>query len=102
MAISHSGDRQYYVYIMTNGTEALYTGVTSDLLVRVDQHRSGKGSKFTSRYKIDRLIYFEVTYNVHTALEREKQIKSWKRQRKLDLIAAMNPEWSDLSKDWYS
>lgn len=101
MAISTRGNRQYYVYIMTNRSETLYVGVTGNLEQRIEQHRTGKGSKFTSRYRVDRLIYFEVTSDVHAALEREKQIKSWSRKRKLDLVATTNPEWRDLSKDWY-
>jgi putative endonuclease len=92
--------RQYFVYIMTNRTGTLYTGVTNDLLRRVAQHRSGMMKGFTSRYNVTRLIFFEETADVHAALEREKQIKSWSRRRKLELIAAMNPEWRDLAAEW--
>lgn len=93
-------DHQYFVYIMTNRTGTLYTGVTSDLLKRVTQHRSGGIKGFTSRYKVTRLIYSEETSDVHAALEREKQIKSWNRRRKMDLIATKNAEWHDLTADW--
>ena len=100
MAISQRGDRQYFIYIMTNRSETLYTGVTNNLEQRVVQHKKGSIPGFTSRYKITRLLYFESTSDVHAALGREKQIKSWSRKRKLDLIASANPEWRDLSQEW--
>lgn len=89
--------RQYCVYIMTNiHNTVLYTGVTNDLKRRVFQHKTGKGGAFTSRYKLTRLVYFEVTDDVNIAIWREKQIKAGSRQKKIDLIDSVNPEWIDL------
>ncbi|MFH1893932.1 MAG: GIY-YIG nuclease family protein [Candidatus Zixiibacteriota bacterium] len=89
-----------YVYIMTNQTHSvLYTGVTSDLKGRVWQHREGAVPGFTSKYKIKELVYYEVFGDIRYAIEREKQIKKGSRQKKIDLIASMNPEWRDLYDD---
>lgn len=90
----------YYVYILSNtsGT-TLYTGVTRDLLRRVEQHREGGGGGFTKRYRTTHLVYYEVADEVSSAIEREKQIKAGTRQRKLNLIRAMNPSWRDLWDD---
>ena len=95
------GSRTYYVYILTNKSGTLYTGVTGNLKKRVGQHKVKEVKGFTAKYNIDRLIYYETFGDVWSAIAREKQIKGWLRQRKLDLIASMNPEWDDLSKDWY-
>ncbi len=89
----------YYVYILAshrNGT--LYTGVTNNLLRRVFQHQEGFGSKFTAKYGVDRLVFYEGTPDVEQAILREKQIKKWNRVWKLRLIEEMNPEWKDLSE----
>jgi putative endonuclease len=89
--------KKYYVYLMTNKRKTvLYTGITSNLLRRVQQHRSGSGGSFTKRYNVDRLIYYETTNDVQIAIAREKQIKSWSRRRKEDLIGTLNPGWNDL------
>ena len=88
----------YYVYILANATNvALYTGVTRDLVRRVYEHRHhlDKGS-FTAKYDITKLVYFEETSDVYAALEREKQIKSWRRARKNALVETRNPQWRDL------
>ena len=89
---------QYYVYILANATNvALYTGVTRDLVRRVYEHRNCVDSNsFTARYHIQKLVYFEETSDVYAALEREKQIKSWRRARKNALVESMNPRWYDL------
>ena len=89
---------KYYVYILTNkNLTVLYTGVTNDLVRRVYEHKNHLDqNSFTAKYKTTRLIYFEETTDVRAALEREKQIKSWSRERKTDLIVGMNPEWRDL------
>ena len=92
--------KNYYVYILTNRSGTLYTGVTNDLERRLVEHRSGAPGSFTSRYKVDRLVFFEATEDVRDAIAREKQIKGWTRKRKIELIAAMNPRWRDLSEDW--
>ena len=88
----------YYVYILTNKNHTvLYTGVTSDLVRRVYEHKSHADPKsFTAKYKTDRLVYFEETCDVQAAIEREKQIKGWSRNRKTDLIFERNPHWEDL------
>ena len=88
---------QYYVYIMTNkNNTVLYTGVTNHLRRRAYQHRTGQGGGFTSRYNVIKLVYYEMTADVSAAIAREKQIKAGSRQRKIDLIEAMNPGWLDL------
>ena len=93
--------RHYFVYIMTNQWHTvLYTGVTSKPDARVFQHKTGATAGFTSRYNVDRLVYFEETTEVLSAIAREKQIKGWNRRRKMDLVATMNPNWRDLSEDW--
>ncbi len=93
--------RQYYVYIMTNKSRTLYTGVTSDLERRAYEHKQRLGPGFTSRYRITRLVYFEVTHDVEAAIAREKQIKGWLRAKKIALIESVNPKWEDLTLQWY-
>src|SRR5215831_19192618 len=87
---------QYWVYIATNGSRTLYTGITNDLERRMCEHRNSLVPGFTSRYRIDRLVYFETTSDVWAAISREKQIKGWRRLKKVALIEAINPEWADL------
>jgi putative endonuclease len=87
----------YFVYLMAskkNGT--LYAGVTSDLIRRVYEHQNNLVEGFTSRYAVHRLVWFESTSSVVSAIEKEKQIKNWKRQWKVELIEKCNPEWLDL------
>ena len=90
--------RRYYVYIMAshkNGT--LYTGVTNDVARRSFEHKAHVNpDSFSSRYDVNKLVYMEVFENPNYAIEREKQIKSWGRNKKKDLIESMNPEWEDL------
>ena len=93
--------KQYYVYIMTNLSRTLYTGITGNLASRVADHKAGKGSSFTSKYRINRLVYYESHSDVHDAIAREKQIKGWVRVKKIALIESINPNWDDLSVDWY-
>lgn len=92
---------QYYVYMMTNHSGTLYTGVTNDLERRVYEHKRKLVEGFTKRYNLTRLVYYEPTNNVEGAIRREKQIKGWLRRKKLALIQSMNPEWRDLSEGWY-
>ena len=89
---------KYYVYILTNKNHTvLYTGVTSDLIRRVYEHKNHLDKdSFTAKYKVDKLVYFEETSDVKSAIEREKQIKSWPRHRKIGLIFELNPGWFDL------
>jgi putative endonuclease len=90
---------QYYVYIMTNPrSTVLYTGVTSDLIRRVWQHRHARGG-FTGRYHCSRLVMYEVFLDSYTAIVREKQLKAGSRRRKVEIIQSMNPEWRDLSEE---
>ena len=93
--------RQYYVYIMTNRSKTLYTGMTGSLVQRVRQHKEHVNEGFTSKYRIDRLAYYERFSDVHAAIAREKEIKGWLRIRKLQLIVSINPEWKDLAADWF-
>ena len=93
--------KQYYVYIMTNRSRTLYTGMTNDLRRRVWQHKEKIIGGFTAKYNITRLVYYEETSDVRAAIAREKQIKGWLRQKKIALIEAENPDWRDLSEEWY-
>lgn len=92
--------KEYYVYIMTNRSGTLYTGVANDLQRRVYEHQHKLIPGFTTRYNITKLVYFEATGDVRTAIEREKQIKGWLRARKVALIESVNPDWDDLSAEW--
>jgi len=91
----------YWVYIMTNKSGTLYTGVTGDLSRRVYEHRNRLIPGFTRRYKIDRLVHAEAFREVRDAIAREKQIKGWVRSRKLALINEANPDWHDLGEEWF-
>jgi putative endonuclease len=93
-------DYRYFVYIMTNRSRTLYTGITNNLEIRVLQHKSGECEGFTTRYKVDRLVYFEEWQDVNKAISREKQTKRWRRVKKVALIVSINPTWRDLSEDW--
>ena len=89
-----------YVYIMTNkNNTVLYTGVTSDLVKRVWQHREKMVEGFTKRYNVVKLVYYEVCPDMLSAIAREKQFKGGSRQQKVDLINGLNPEWRDLCND---
>jgi putative endonuclease len=92
--------REYHVYILSSLNRALYIGVTNDLIKRLWQHRNGQGSIFASRYSISRLVYFETTTDIYSAITREKQLKAWRREKKLRLIEKQNPDWRDLAIDW--
>jgi len=86
---------------MASKSRVLYVGVTNDLQRRVEQHKQKLVEGFSARYNITRLVYYEVTNNVHAALAREKEIKGWRRSKKVALIESVNPAWRDLSDDWY-
>jgi putative endonuclease len=93
-------DILYFVYILTNTWHTvLYVGVTSDLKVRICQHREKLLPGFTSRYNLWKLVYFEIGYDAAGAITREKQIKAGSRQKKIELINAANPDWRDLYED---
>jgi putative endonuclease len=93
--------RTYFVYIMTNRSKTLYVGVTNSLIRRVREHKSGTGSHFSAKYKLDRLAYFERFEDVHRAIGREKEVKGWLRIRKIALIVSVNSAWRDLNLEWY-
>lgn len=90
-----------FVYILGSKGLRLYTGVTTNLEQRISQHNTKSISGFTARYNIDRLLYFETFGEIEPAIAREKQIKRWRRDKKLALIRSANPEFRDLSEDWY-
>ena len=92
--------REYCVYIMTNRSKTLYTGVTNDLQRRVSEHKNKLINGFTKKYNLTRLAYFESYGDIEEAIAREKQIKGWLRKKKISLIETMNPQWKDLSEDW--
>ena len=93
--------KTYYVYILTNKSGTLYTGVTNNIRRRVHQHKDKLVAGFTRKYSIDRLLYYECFTDVRAAISREKEIKGWVRRKKLDLIVSVNPQWLDLSDEWY-
>jgi len=90
----------YYVYIMSNTSKMLYTGVTGDLETRVFQHRTKLSEGFTKKYNIHLLVYFEAFGDIRDAIAREKQIKGWLRAKKVALIESVNPGWKDLAPEW--
>jgi putative endonuclease len=91
--------KQYYVYILTNkSNKVLYIGVTNDLERRICEHRNKMVDGFTKKYNLNKLVYFETTTDVRSALEKEKQLKNWHRSWKINLINEFNSEWKDLSE----
>ena len=92
--------RQYYVYLMASHSRTLYVGMTNDLRRRVYEHKAKLIKGFTRKYNITRLVHFEATSEVRSALAREKEIKAWRREKKVALIEAGNPAWRDLSEAW--
>jgi putative endonuclease len=90
----------YYVYILASKTGVLYTGVTNNLKLRVFQHKTKLNEGFTQKYGVDTLMYFETFAEPHAAIKREKQIKAYRREKKVSLIDSINPEWADLSGNW--
>ena len=91
---------EYFVYIITNRSGTLYIGVTNNLQRRIYEHKRKLVPGFTSRYNINRLIYFETTSDILGAISREKELKGWTRKKKLDLIKTTNPTFADLSEGW--
>jgi putative endonuclease len=89
--------RNYFTYILAsrrNGT--LYVGVTNNLLKRINEHKNKKASAFTKKYNVNKLVYYEECGDINAAIQREKQLKNWKRSWKIKLIEDFNPEWKDL------
>jgi putative endonuclease len=94
-------ERHPCVYILANGRNGtIYIGVTSDLMARLYKHRSGSNPGFTARYAIGRLVHFEMFEDMNSAIAREKQLKRWRREWKLNLIEQDNPDWGDLAVNW--
>ncbi len=92
-------NKQYYVYILTTEKNtAVYTGVTNDLIRRIYEHKNDLVNGFTRRYRVHKLVYYEKTEDIRSAIAREKQIKSWNRDKKIAMINRYNPVWQDLYK----
>ena len=91
--------KQYYVYILSSYSRVIYTGVTSDLCRRIYEHKHKVHEGFTSKYNVNQLVYYEVTNDIRAAIEREKQIKGYRREKKVALIEQLNPKWVDLSSE---
>ncbi len=90
---------RYFVYIVASRSRVLYVGVTNDLNRRVGEHKEGLIPGFSQKYKTNRLVYYESTSDVRGAIAREKQIKRWRREKKVNLIENLNPEWNDLARE---
>ena len=93
-------EHNYYVYIVASRSRVLYIGITNNLVRRVSEHRMGEHPGFTSKYRCHRLVWFESYVTVTLAIDREKQLKSWSRIKKVMLIEQENPTWADLSLEW--
>jgi putative endonuclease len=94
MGASH---KTYYVYLLASISRTLYVGVTNDIRRRVTEHSERITPGFTSKYHVNRLVYFETLRDIYSALAREKQLKGWRRSKKIKLIESLNPDWNDLS-----
>jgi putative endonuclease len=92
--------RKYFVYMLSSIKGTLYTGVTNDLERRIWEHKTGANAGFTSKYKINLLVYYEEFDSIEDAIIREKQIKGLRRQKKRALVELVNPKWLDLSEGW--
>ena len=96
-----SGDKHYYVYLLTDWNDkVMYIGVTGNLEKRIYEHKNKLVEGFSKKYNVDKLVYFEETRDIQTALSREKEIKKWRREKKNNLVITSNPEWKDLSEGW--
>ncbi|MCJ7552893.1 MAG: GIY-YIG nuclease family protein [Ignavibacteriaceae bacterium] len=94
--------KDYYVYILTNKAKTLYIGVTNNLQRRTYEHKNKMIEGFTKKYKLNKLVYFEVFNNMNDAIRREKQLKNWHRQWKINMIESVNKDWKDLSLEFGS
>ena len=93
-------EKRYYVYIMASRNRVLYVGMTGFLMQRVRQHKSGECEGFTKKYKVNRLEYYDIFKYVGNAINREAELKKWRRAKNVALIEEQNPTWEDLSADW--
>jgi putative endonuclease len=94
-------ENTYYVYVMSSQRRVLYVGMTSNIELRTYQHKTHAFGGFTARYNVTTLVYFERYASVMSAIRREKEIKDWRREKKLALIELSNPKWTDLSYGWH-
>jgi len=93
--------QSYYVYLLTNWNDkVMYIGVTNNLERRLYEHKHKLVKGFAAKYNVNKLVYFEETSDVNSAIEREKEIKKWRREKKNNLVMSINPEWKDLSEGW--
>lgn len=100
--IIDKSERRFFVYLMISASRrSLYTGLTNDLIKRVAEHKSDRLDGFSKQYKTHRLVYYEVFLDVKNAIDREKEIKGWRRSKKDLLIKSKNPGWTDLSEEWH-
>ena len=96
-------DKLYHVYILSNKANTVVDiGVTGDLMRRLWEHRNDVADEFTKRYHVHKLVYYESTTDAQTAIDREKQLKKWRRAKKNELIESVNPAWKDLAADWFT
>lgn len=95
------GERKFYVYIMGSLGGTLYIGMTSNLHRRVFEHKLHRIEGFTDKYEVERLLYWESFDEVASAINREKQLKGWRRSKKIVLIESLNPHWVDLAREWF-
>ena len=93
--------QEYFVYIMSSLSKVIYVGVTNDLFRRVFEHKNGTSDGFSKQYKTTKLVYFEKFGDIRDAIYREKQIKGYRREKKVALIEKENPNWIDLANEWY-
>jgi putative endonuclease len=98
--VRSQGEYKFWMYIMSSVTGTLYIGVTGELYARVFQHKAGEVEGFSATYKCVRLVYYESFDDVRRAIAREKQLKRWRREKKIALIEKMNPRWQDLAEHW--
>ena len=96
-----SSEKRYFAYILASRSRNLYTGLTNNLFRRVFEHKQKSVKGFTAKYRVHRLVYFESFQDVRDAIRCEKQIKSWRREKKVALIQASNPTWEDLAASWF-
>ena len=94
-------DKTFYIYIMASKSGTLHVGMTNNIKRRVLEHKNHLAPGFTDKYSIDRLLYVENFANPASAINREKHIKAWRREKKVKLIDSQNPAWNDLSEGWY-
>ena len=96
----HREPKRYYAYILGSLSGTIYVGVTNSITRRIEEHKHDRGSEFTAKYKVDRLVYFESFQYVNNAIAREKEMKGWRRSKKVALIESVNPTWRDLAQNF--